>query len=192
MKGVVVVAAATLFAATAAAAGERPAVRPSHDVAVSYRIEAAGPGGAPVSSEVRMYWTGQGTHLRLEMAGQPGYALIDFTANRMTFVIGAKQAFVELPFDPRAAPGLNIPADVTMTPAGNDSVAGQPCVVWDMRGPQNSGRACITQDGLVLQVHGGGDGQPALEATSVAYGPQPPSLFTIPAGFKPVSPGSVP
>ncbi len=173
-------------------AGEHPAVRPSRDVAVTYNVMVAGAQGEPQSRLLRMYWTGQGTRLRLDMPKQNSFALIDFAASRMKLVIAADQIFLELPFDPHLAPGLNIPADVTMTPVGADAVAGVPCTKWDMKGPHNGGSACITQDGLVLRLRGGEAGQPVLEATSVAYGPQPDSLFAVPPAYKQVVPASRP
>jgi hypothetical protein len=72
---------------------------------------------------------------------------------------------------------------------GKDTVAGVVCTVWDVRGPRGGGTACITADGLLLRVQGSQPGEaPAMEAVSVAYGPQPADLFTLPAGLHQVAP----
>jgi len=176
--------------AVPAAAQERPAVRPQHDVAVTYRADGTDANGRPETHQIRMSWTDQGRRMRLEMAGQPGFALVDFAASRMTMVLLQQHSFIELPFDPQHAPGLDIPASVSMTRAGTDTVAGTPCTLWDMKGPQGAGTACITEDGLTLRLREAGvSGSPAaLEAVSVAYGPQPADLFTVPPGLHPIMP----
>jgi hypothetical protein len=182
---------AALSAVTAlpASAQDRPLLRPVHDVAVTYRVEATGPQGQQVERSIRMYWTGQGSRMRLEVEGQSGFALVDFAADRTTLVIPAQHAYAEVPFDPARAPGLDIPPGVSMTKGPVDTVAGTPCTEWSMRGPQGGGSACIPGDGLLLRVSGEKSKRPnALEAVLVAYGPQPAALFTVPAGLTRIAP----
>lgn len=183
------VAALGLLTALPAAAQERPAVRPSHDAAVVYHVQVAGPDGAARSRTLHMYWTGQGTRLRMELEGQPGFELIDFATNRMTMVMVDKGAYLEVPFSPGNAPGLTIPPGVALTRQGTDVVAGAQCTIWGMQGAHGGGTACITPDGLVLRVRGQGHGDAAaMEAVSVVYAPQAPGLFTVPPGLKPLIP----
>ncbi len=178
-----------MLAALPAVGQERPLLRPSHDLAVVYRVQASGPNGEAETRTVRMYWTGQGTRMRLETEGQPGFALVDFTAGRMTMVMLPQKAYAEATFDADHAPGLNIPPDSTITRGGSDTVAGVACTEWQVSGPQGGGTACITSEGLLLRVRGGQPGQAAaLEAVSVTYGPQPASLFTLPDGLQKVAP----
>lgn len=178
--------AVVALVASGAVAQERPAVRPSDDVAVVYRVQGTNPNNEPEARTVRMFWTGQGSRMRMEMEGQPGFALVDFVANRMTMVLITQQSYLQVPFDPQHAPGLDIPAGVTMTRSGTDRIAGTPCTLWDMRGQQGSGTACIAGDGLLLRVSGLSGGAAALEAVSVSYGAQPASLFALPAGLHPL------
>jgi len=183
------VATLGLLAALPAAAQERPAVRPSRDAAVIYHVQVAGPDGVAKSRTLHMYWTGRGTRLRMEVEGQPGFELIDFTANRMTMVMADKGAYLEVPFSPGNAPGLTIPPGVALTRQGTDVVAGAQCAIWRMQGTQGGGTACITTDGLVLRVRGQGHGDAAaMEAVSVVYAPQAPGLFAVPPGLKPLVP----
>ncbi len=172
-----------------AQAQERPSVRPQQDVAVSYRVQQVGQQGEAVARTIQMYWTGQGSRLRLEVEGQPGFVLVDFATDRTTLVMPGQHLYAEMPFDPAHAPGLDIPPGVALTKGGVESVAGVRCTDWTMHGPQGGGTACITGDGVLLRVRGEAASQPsALEALSVAYGPQPAALFTVPPGLKAVVP----
>jgi hypothetical protein len=180
---------ALLATVSAAAAQDRPAIRPSRDVAVLYRAQGPSANGTPEAHGIRMFWTDQGRRLRLEMEGAPGFALVDFVTNRMTMVMMPQKLYLELPFDPGHAPGLDIPANVAMQRMGDDTVASTACTVWKMTGERGGGTACITSDGLLLRVRGAASGQSAaLEAVSVAYGPQSPDLFAVPSGFRALTP----
>jgi hypothetical protein len=173
--------------ATAAVAQEHPAIRPTHDVAVTYRLRGVGPDGRPESRQVHMSWTDQGRRMRLEMEGQTDFALVNYETSRITMVMLRRQVYVELPFDPQHAPGLDIPAGVSMTKAGEDMVAGTSCIVWNLNGSV-TGTACITPDGLPLRLKTAATGAAAMEAVSVAYGAQSPDLFTVPAGLHAIPP----
>lgn len=182
-------AALAILAALPAAAQDRPILRPTRDLAVVYQVQAAGPNGEAETRTVHMYWTSQGTRLRLETDGQPGFGLVDYTAGRMTMVMLSQKAYAEATFDANHAPGLNIPPGAAIDRSGSDTVAGLACTEWTVKGPQGGGTACITNDGLVLRVRGPEPGQPAaMQAVSVAYGPQPASLFTLPPGLRQVAP----
>jgi Domain of unknown function (DUF4412) len=172
-----------------AAGQERPIMRPTRDVAVVYHVQAAGPSGEPETRTVQMYWTGQGTRLRLQTDGQPGFGLVDYAAGRMTMVMLPQKAYAVVTFDADHAPGLNIPPGAVINRSGSDTVAGVACTEWTLQGPQGGGTACITKDGLMLRVRGAQPGEPAaMVAVSVAYGPQPAGLFTLPAGLHEVAP----
>ncbi len=169
------------------AAQERPAVRPMHDVSVTYRLRGVDPNGRPELRKVRMSWTDQGRRMRLEIEGQSDFTLVNYETSNITMVMLQRELYIELPFDPQHAPGLDIPAGVGMTEAGTDIVAGTRCVVWNLSGPL-TGTACITPDGLPLRLRTTASGEAAMEAVSVAYGPQPPDLFTVPAGLHTIDP----
>ena len=182
-------AALAVLSALPAAAQDRPILRPTRDLAVVYRVQATGPNGQAETRTVRMYWTSQGTRLRLETEGQPGFGLVDYGAGRMTMVMLPQKAYAEVTFDADHAPGLNIPPGAAVDRSGTATVAGTACTEWTVRGPQGGGTACITSDGLVLRVSGAQPGEaPAMEAVSVAYGPQPASLFALPSGLHRIEP----
>jgi hypothetical protein len=172
-----------------AAGQDRPITRPTRDLAVVYHVQAAGPNGEPETRTVQMFWTGQGTRLRLQSDGQPGFGLVDYAAGRMTMVMPPQKAYAVMTFDADHARGLNIPTGAVINRSGSDTVAGVACTEWTVRGPKGGGTACITNDGLVLRVGSAQPGQPAaMLAVSVTYGPQPADLFTLPAGFHEVTP----
>ncbi len=170
-----------------AAPSELPKLRPTHDVAVVYRVVGtpAG-GGAAQAHSIRMVWGDGGDALRVAIDAQPMVALIDFRRQRMALVIVPSRVVVEAPLDPRLVPGFALPAGASALRAGEETVAGYRCTVWTLTGPQGAGEACVTQDGLVLRAEGSAarEGSGRLEATAVSYAPQPASLFVPPPGLR--------
>lgn len=75
--------------------------------------------------------------------------------------------------------------------AGKCNVAGEEGGLWTPRErPQGEPRtACITNDGIVLEVK---EGPRVLwQATSLQRGPQDPALFGVPAGYQVIDPQAV-
>ncbi len=173
-----VMAAMLLAGPVPARAGGRPPLRPTRDVAVQYRVTDGG--------TIRMWWTGGGQVLRIELEGAPSYAVVNYARQRMMLVVPQRKLTLDAPFDPRMTPGFVLPPDTAMTRAGTDTVAGIPCTVWELKGAHGTGAACVTGDGLLLRAKGEAPNQGAasMEAKSVAYGPQPAWLFAPPDGFR--------
>jgi hypothetical protein len=191
LGGLAALALALAGAISAAAAQDVPALRPTRDVAVVYRVVGSPPpsglqGGAEQAHTIRMIWGDQGQELRVEVDRQSTVALIDFKRQRATMLIEPQRLALDFTLDPRLIPGFVIPADATVTRAGTDTVAGQTCEVWKLTGPRGTGEACITRDGLVLRAEGSlaDAGTGRLQAVSVAYGPQPALLFAPPPDFR--------
>ncbi len=177
-------AALALLAAAQALAGDRPALRPTHDVAVVYRIDVP---GRSDTARITMTWANHGTKLRVDLPGDSGYGLVDIATEHMLVVVPRHRLVLQSKFDPRLMPGFAIPDDTRMTRAGADMVAGTPCTVWALAGPNGAGTACITEDGLLLRGEGHGNGAQqasGIEAVSVARGPQPASLFDPPPDYR--------
>lgn len=179
-----ILAGAMLAGCFASALADTPPLHPSRDVAVVYQATGADKNGAPESRIVHLYWGENGEALRVEVEGQPMVALVDFKRDRMALLIEPRKIMVETKLDPKMVPGFVLPADATAVRDGTDTVAGVSCEVWRMRGPHGKGSACITSDGVVLRAAGAAEhGSGKLEAVSVAYGPQPASLFALPPDF---------
>jgi hypothetical protein len=183
-------------AVPAAAQDHPPATQPTRDVMVEYHVAGVAP-GEHRSDTVRMYFTDHGTKLRIEPVGQPGYSIIDRAAGRMILVMTQQHAYMDLPYDPRRV--LTLEANgTTFTRLGQDTVAGIGCTVYDAKRPDHSGQVCLSDDGVLLRAKSDNPAQASggLEAISVAYGPQPASLFAPPADFQkidvPVPPNGSP
>jgi Domain of unknown function (DUF4412) len=173
-----------LAAATPAAAQEHPLLHPTRDVMVEYHVSGVIV-GQQRSDTVRMYFTDQGTKLRIEPVGQPAYSIMDRTAGRMILVMTPQHFYMEMPFDPKQVMAFER-TDETFTRRGTDTVAGIGCTIYDAKRQDHSGQVCISDDGLLLRAKSNDPAQAGggLEATRVAYGPQPASLFTPPPGFQ--------
>jgi hypothetical protein len=176
-------AALGLATAVPAAANDHPLLQPTSDVMVEYHVSGVTQ-GQHRSDTVRMYFTDHGTKLRIEPVGQPAYSIMDRTAGRMIMVMTPQHAYMEMPYDPKRVMAFES-ADETFTRLGNDTIAGIGCTIYDARRQDHSGQVCISHDGLMLRAKSDNPAQAGggLEATHVAYGPQPASLFAPPPGF---------
>ncbi len=173
--------------ALARAAQDVPALRPTRDVAVVYRVVGSPPpSGVEQAHTIRMMWGDRGQELRVEIDRQRAAALIDFKRQRVTMLVEPQRLALEFTLDPRLIPGFVIPAEAHISRVGTDTVAGQSCEMWSLTGPRGTGTACITSDGLVLRARGtmANAGTGRLEAVSVTYGPRPSALFAPPPDFR--------
>lgn len=73
--------------------------------------------------------------------------------------------------------------------AGEDRIAGERCDEWSFPSEEDGAGSsvCVTSDGILLRASAGG--VPIFTATSIARGPQDPSLFAPPAGYEVVDMG---
>lgn len=174
---------AGLAIAAPAAAEEHPLLQPTSDVMVEYHVSGVTQ-GQHRSDTVRMYFTDHGTKLRIEPVGQSAYSIMDRTAGRMIMVMTQQHAYMEMPYDPKRVMAFE-GADETFTRIGTDTIAGIGCTIYDARRQDHSGKVCISDDGLILRAKSDNPAQAGggLEATRVAYGPQPASLFAPPPDF---------
>jgi hypothetical protein len=180
-------AAALLLAALGpASAAPPPLLHPTRDVAVTYQIKAGPPGQPEQGRIVHLIWGDAGQRLRVQVSGQGMTALVNFPAHRMDLLIGGPPGIVvQMPMRDNVIPGFALPADVSTTPLGTARVAGIGCTRYAFAGREGTGRACITSDGVVLRAQGAGtQGSAHLVAISVAYGPQPASVFEVPPGYQ--------
>ncbi len=174
---------ATAAIAAPALAQDRPPIRPTRDVSVTYRttgMEAMGNG------ETRMSWSVAGQQMRMDMGAQGGWLVIDTRANRAFMVMDAQRMVMQLPQpDASATRGMMLAESARFTREGNDRIAGQACTNWRIETEGNATRACITSEGVmlrnVMQVQGR---DMTTEATAVEFGTQDPARFRPPAGYQ--------
>ena len=178
------VLAAILLAAASlpAAAQERPPMHPTRDVSVTYRAEAGA--GAP-GGEMRLSWLSAERKMRMDLPGGAGWSVTDLRTGEIFMVQEAARVVMQLPPDP-SRPNLTQPGpDVRFTRGGTETLLGQRCTVWTVRGDQGEGEACITEDGVMLRSRGAGAGMAGtMTATQVSYGPQDPARFRPPQGYR--------
>lgn len=177
------VVALGLATAAPAAAKDRPLLQPTSDVMVEYHVSGVAQ-GQHRSDTVRMYFTDHGTKLRIEPVGQSAYSIMDRTAGRMIMVMTPQRAYMEMPYDPKRVMVFESD-DETFTRVGTDTIAGIRCTIYDAKRQDHSGQVCVSDDGLILRAKSDDPAQAGggLEATHVAYGPQPASLFAPPPDF---------
>ncbi|MCC6717952.1 MAG: DUF4412 domain-containing protein [Acetobacteraceae bacterium] len=169
-----------------AAAQDRPAILPTRDVAITYR--ASGPvQGRQQQQDLRVAFTAGGKLMRVEGIGGGGreagaYVIVDHTTQRMTMVMAQDRRFMEMPANNAFSRGFLLSATMKFVRRGSETVAGLKCTVWDITSADGNGKACLTEDGVMLRGSGI-DGKGAILATAVSYAPQPAALFKPPAGF---------
>jgi hypothetical protein len=157
------------------ARAEAPPIRPLRDVDVTYKVPV--PELKDTALMQRYRWSVAAQTQRVDMAGSANWMVLDFTTHRMSLVHDDSHEVVDAPAPPEADPGAG-----SFARFGNDKVAGRACTVWrtvDTRGAATL--ACYTQDGVLLRAQSGS--KVVMEAVSVDYAAQDPSIFRIPAGY---------
>lgn len=172
-----------LLVAGAAMAQDRPVLFPTRDVAVTYRVTGAQPAGAPPAQELTMSWNAAAQLMRMDIPGF-GWSVTDHRNARAFAVMEQMRMIMDLPIA-QAMQQYGPSANASYRREGTDTVAGSPCTVWSYQDRGNTGRACITADGVMLRGEGRSGGQSGgMEAVRVAYAAQDPARFQRPEGFQ--------
>jgi hypothetical protein len=177
MRRAPLLAAAVLLGA----AGDRPAITPTRDVDVTYRVAQPVEGGPPLSQ--RMRWLTETGKLRVDPPSPGLFMIVDYPGKRMSVVKLADRAVLDLP---TAAPGLPGAPAGAFTRRDDMVVAGMPCTNW--AATDAGGQPvllCLTPDGVMLRASHGD--RVLLEAITVTYAPQNPADFIAPEGFRHVA-----
>lgn len=166
-----------LLMPVAAVADQPKALRPLHDVDVTYKVPV--PGGGQVALLQRLRWSAESQRQRVDLPTSGNWMVLDFITHRMSLVRDDSREVLDVP-SPLSAeqPG----GGAGFTRSGTDSVAGMACTEWrtvDTRGQET--QACYTDDGILLRASAGP--QVLMEAVSVKYAAQDASVFTTPSGY---------
>ncbi len=170
----------------AAADGERPLLRPTHDVDVIYALDA----GDGTTVRERLRWDAVTQKLRVDPPTAGLYVIIDLAARRMSTVRLAERTVIEMAA-PDNVTGMPNGAAAAAVRRGTDTVARLACTEWDMTDAAGEpARLCLTDDGVLLRARAGG--RTLLSAETVRYGPLDADLFQVPAGYarRMIGPGS--
>lgn len=176
----------------AMAQGAPANLRPTRDVAVTYRLTglpAQAAPGAPAAApqEMRMAWSVTEGKQRVDPPGGMGWMLIDRRGNSAVMVMEPQRMVLSLPPEAAAAMSQDAPPDARFTRKATARIAGQSCTEWDVVVPQGTSTICVTEDGVMLRASSplpDGSGVSRLEATEVRYGTQDPARFRVPVGFQ--------
>jgi hypothetical protein len=172
-------ALAAWLAATPALAQDRPpALTPTRDVAVTYRIT-----GAPEGQTMRMSHSATQGLVRTDLPGAMGWGVVDTRAGQGFLVMEPMRAIITMPGG-QARPGVASPT-ARFTRAGTAKLAGLDCTVWRVEDQGRSGETCLTADGVMLRASGTVSGQQSgIEAVEVRYGALDAALFQRPQGYQ--------
>jgi hypothetical protein len=172
--------AAALLAGPALAQ-DRPALFPTRDVTVTYRMT----GGPQSGVEMAMSWLANGQLMRVDVPGGLGFMVSDHQNQRGFMVMEQQRAIMDIPMA-QAAGAQEAMRNARFTRGANATVAGIACTNWTYETPQQpSGTACITADGVLLrsQVTMGAQ-QMTMEAVRVDFAAQDPARYQRPQGYQ--------
>lgn len=179
-----ILATATALTLAALPALAQPTnMRPTRDVAVTYRMSGMA-GMAP--QDIKMAFSPSTGKQRVDPPGGMGWMLIDQKASSAVMVMDAQRMTMAMPPETVAAMTQAVPAGTTFTRKSSASVAGTACTEWDMViAGGGKGTSCITDDGVLLRtVTAAPNGTVVtMEATKVTYGPVDPASLTVPTGY---------
>jgi hypothetical protein len=164
----------------------QPVTQPTRDVAVQYHV-AGDSIGAPGQGRVDMIkisYGASGQRMRIEPVGQPAFMIVDRSAGHMMVVMSGQNMYMDMPYDSSRVMDFS-PANAKFTERGTATVAGLSCTDYDVSSQQHTGSVCLTSDGVMLSATSKDpQHQGSMEATNVAYGSQPDSVFQPPAGYQ--------
>lgn len=175
---------------SAFAATDHPPLNPGRDAVVTYKVEVPVPGKEKRKlNEVKVSFEKNGDRLRIDQIGGTHVTILDKVSQKVVLLDSKRKVFLAL----KPQHGLKSPflLDLSMDfkSKGPKEVAGQKCTEWSLRSKFGAGKACVTDDGVILEEKGiDADGQHGeMTALSVSYSPLPASTFQTPKGYKPWS-----
>jgi hypothetical protein len=172
------VAGASLLAL--AAAPDRPALAPSREASVLYRVVNAD--AAPI--EVRVTAEAGGSPMRLDLPDRT-YMLVDQAAHRIEVVVPDEQVVLDVPYQDGPQTHFQLNDRMRFTRRAPGTVAAVRCTVWDVAVDNTRGTMCISDDGILLRSSGldTAGRRNLIEAVSVSFAPASADEFVPPADF---------
>jgi hypothetical protein len=171
------------LAALPALAQDRPQLVPTRDVAVTYRFVGAGmPADAPQTMQVA--WLAAQGLMRSEVPGM-GWMVVDRRGGRAFMVMEQMRMVMDVPNGAPGQASAELPASASFRREGTATVASHRCTIWSYQDGGNQGRACVTDEGVMLRAEGTSQGRSGgMEATQVTFAAQDPRRFQRPAGYQ--------
>jgi hypothetical protein len=135
-----------------------------------------------------MHFANKGARIRIDSPDHNSYVAFDTNTNHTLVVLLQKRSYIDQPTDPAQIPPFFSP-NGDLAKSGTATIAGIRCTNYQATINRQDGQLCLTDDGVLLRVQSGEQGQQrALEAVRVTYEVQPSTLFEPPAGFQKTEP----
>jgi hypothetical protein len=165
-----------IVAGSAAAAEERPALVPTKDVDISYKVTRP---HQPAIIERRRWLAGE----HLERVDGPDKSTTIFDRNKGEFILlnAGSKTFRKLEGKGRQPPEPE--AGINLTRGADVVIAGLHCIEWTWSQDTETHTVCATPEGVLLRL--AIDGRTIIEARSVHFAPQAAKLFEVPRNYSP-------
>lgn len=156
------------------------------------------------TSSGTMYFGGAKMRIELTLNGQNAIALIDPAAKLQYVVMASEQVYMQMPIGQGPGSSMTItgPTDPTnpcgggsgntnCARGGNETVNGYETVRWNYTNSAGVGTRAWISPRLRFPIKTQEDDGSAMEFSNIAEGPQPATLFAIPAGYQKVDMGAM-
>ena len=179
--------AAALCSGFPAWSDDRPAIFPTRDVDVLYRMPQADAPGGPRVLEQRMRYGVSSHKLRVDPPSPGLYMIVDYASHHLETIRDAERMVMEIEAPGPMPGGAGTSAAARFQRHGTAQVAGMACTEWETKDASGQpALVCLTDDGVLLRAAGGG--RVLLEAMRVTYGTIDPTAFRIPDGYQRITP----
>lgn len=168
---------------------DRPLPLPKSDVTITYRLDKVPWAGL---HKLQFTYSKAGERVRVDYfrwveAKFPYLTRIfDRAADRLITVYPERKAYIERPIGDDGNPGAFFWKDTIFSRQGNSVIANAQCTEWGIEVPgkgEVGDSACVTDDGITLQLASANPSLATMTATAIHYGSAPDGSFDPPAGF---------
>lgn len=173
------------------ATSQRPELRPTRDVDVTYRTAPLPSSAGERVLEQRLRWSAASQLMRIDPPTSGLYVIIDYSARRMSTVRAADRSVIDMAAPEGVVGMASGSSRAAYMRQGDEQVAGLACADWqttDSEGRQ--AKVCVTADGVLLRA--AANGKVLLTAVSVRYAQQDPSVFATPSDYTHHAVGAAP
>ncbi len=164
---------------------DRPALAPTREVSVLYRVSST----PTTAYEIRITSRAGNTRRRIDLPDK-NYLLVDQPAERLAMVSPFEGTVMEIPWSSGLGQQFTLDAGMRFTRRTATTIAGLRCVTYSVQTRSTAGETCVTEDGVMLRTlaQNAAGQRTAIEAISVSYTPAPPADFAPPPDFQRVAP----
>lgn len=161
-------------------------------------------GANGTTSSGTMYFGGAKMRIELTLNGQNAIALIDPAAKQQYVLMANEQVYMQMPIGQGPSSSMTItgPTDPTNPCSGGtgntncvrgdkETLNGYETVRWDYTSSAGVRTRAWVSTKLRFPIKTMDDDGSIMEFNNIAEGPQPPSLFAIPAGYQKVDMGAM-